>query len=88
MNIMEFESKDIDNLLHNYFPDGVEVHLVDDIDVLETSAPPGGLWEGPVPMNQVRLILTEIEPETGIFAAMSPVTHNVYVFIKDYAAYQ
>lgn len=81
MNIMELSSDQVATL-KSIFPDSTEVCLVDDALVVET------LWENGEfgkSFHATRLDLLEIEPETGIFACMSPVTKRLYVFIKDYA---
>lgn len=76
-------------MLWDKFPDGVDIAQARFTFVCEISS--GGLTNpstmdkmaplSECPIEMVDLILTEVELETGIYAAMSPITHTVYVFI-------
>jgi hypothetical protein len=88
MNPDEFNPSDAKNVLEK-FPDGIDVYLVDSMWIVE-EVPGYDGYSADVPVNafystKCQLTLLEIEPETGIFAAMSPITHRVYVYLKDYA---
>jgi hypothetical protein len=57
----------------DHFPDGVDVRIVDNEFVLESVFTLNGLESN-------EIILHELEPETDVYAGMSPITHRVYVF--------
>ena len=74
-------------MLLEKYPDGVDVQAVNQRRVIETTvdAPqetPLYEWRSSEPQLVETIIeLTEIEPETGIYSAMSEKTHRVYVFV-------
>ena len=76
-------------LLYQYFPDGTEVMLMPSEYVLETvlkSELPARCDNelhkmAPLEYDEREITLTELFPDAGIFAAMSPLTHCIYCFI-------
>jgi len=72
-------------LLYEYFPDGAEVMLMPSEQVSETVLKDDILGKAdpdqPVEYEETIIHLTELFPDAGIFAAMSPLTHCVYCFI-------
>lgn len=71
-------------MLQDHFPDGVSIIRADCREVQEFK-----IWElpeeddTPLVVGVHQLTLTEVEPETGIYAVMSPHSHNVYVYIDE-----
>jgi hypothetical protein len=90
MSESDFGFHDLD-VINDHFPDGVDIFMVDRPMWIEVcldanmsifdylDEPDPSRFE---PLNKVRLDLVEIEPETGIYAAMSPVTRRVYVYVS------
>lgn len=67
--------------------EAVRLHFPDAVDVLEVSV--RQLTEQSHPLidssiQEVQLVLVELEPETPIYAAMSPHTHRVYVYFDHF----
>lgn len=80
---MKAETELVMRMIEDHYPDGVQVVLVSApnwVELILGEVNPF-VSDGPIPMQKVNLHLIEVEPETGIFAAMSPVTHNVYIFV-------
>jgi hypothetical protein len=70
-------------LLYEYFPDGTEVMMMPSTLVTESVLKDDitKLPSQPVEYEETIIHLTELFPDAGIFAAMSPLTHCVYCFI-------
>lgn len=83
-------------MLLDHFPDGVDVVQVDPLrgmfsdvngfevteEIYEGVPPPVIVGQdNAAPYSEVVFHLVELEPETGIYAGMSPITHSVYVYI-------
>jgi hypothetical protein len=76
-------------VIQDHFPDGVDIALVDDRYIKEQLCDMVGWLQNKLmdptqdePMvKEVYMTLDEIEPETGIYAALSPLTHRVYVYV-------
>ena len=68
-------------MMQAYFPDAVDIVFVNRTTWYERDSEnhpnPYSSYMPPV----TELTLNELEPETGIYAVMSPVTHRVYVFV-------
>jgi hypothetical protein len=69
--------------LYEYFPDGTEVMMMPFELVMESVLKDDiTKWPAqPVEYEETIIHLTELFPDAGIFAAMSPLTHCVYCFI-------
>ena len=88
---MSKQAQELEQAIMEHFPDGVDVIIAPSMEVEEVIGPdpiefdwrrekeidPSQL----VPIKKLKLYLTEIEPETGVYAAMSPITHRVYLYI-------
>lgn len=84
-------------ILLDKYPDAVDVQAVERKVVIETTvdAPQDYPWDEDTPrhgsvhtfgeqhpmLSESTIQLTEIEPETGIYTAMSAKTHRVYVYV-------
>lgn len=74
-------------MLQDYFPDMVDFVEINYRETTEFEWPP----ENHIAPNVVdggdphieELVLKELEPETGVFAAMSPFTHRVFVCVHE-----
>lgn len=71
-------------MLQDHFPDGVSVIRADcrEVSEIQIEASPEEA-DTPLVLGVHPLTLTEVEPETGIYAVMSPHSHNVYVYINE-----
>ena len=89
------ESTEIYKALQEHFPDGVDFVIVPSLQITEATVepldmsallgmPPEEAANLPPPVTKRQFNLNEIEPETGIYAAMSPATHRVYVYIDPF----
>lgn len=92
---MTLNSSTLWKMILDYYPDGVDVQAVGQKTVIETTMEfpvVEDIDEDTDPMafffNRMRpqviethITLTELEPETGIYTAMSEKTHRVYVFV-------
>lgn len=75
-------------MIADHFPDGVDIQKVDEkafIEVIYKNVPAemseAQMENSPqIETVHTTIVLTELEPETGIYAAMSPITHRVYVY--------
>ena len=98
MPMTKQKAERIATIIDAHFPDAVDIHMVPilpaevDMNVIECMATQKEIEEfcesnpgQELPFPQSKIKLVEIEPETGIFAAMSPVTHDVYVYLADEA---
>ena len=82
MPMTKQKAERIATIIDSHFPDAVDIHMVGSDNVIEIGPPqPTEKYQ----IGGVILNLKEVEPETGIFAAMSPVTHDVYVYLADEA---
>lgn len=71
-------------MLQYHFPDGVAVIRADCREVQEFQiGDPPEEDDTPLVLGVHQLTLTEVEPETGIYAVMFPHSHNVYVYIDE-----
>lgn len=78
------DSQIILEMLQEKFPDGVSVIRADCKEVQEIQVKEAPLEDDtPLVLGIQSLILVELEPETGIYAVMSPSSHNVYVYIDE-----
>lgn len=77
-------------MIRDHFPDAVDIERVQQMDFTEcVYINPPARRKGDVPgsvnveTKEIRTIieLKELEPETGIYAGMSPITHRVYVYV-------
>ena len=75
-------------LLYKYFPEGVEVLLMPSEHVMETVLKSEFIARSndalkkvsPPEYDEQEITLTELFPGSGMFAAMSPLTHCIYCF--------
>lgn len=79
-------------MIRDHFPDAVDIQKVERMDFTESVfvAPSVTGWEEAdektkLEVKEIRTIveLKELEPETGIYAGMSPVTHRVYIYVTE-----
>jgi hypothetical protein len=70
-------------MIKDHFPDGVEIQEINSFETTEFEWKPEhyvapNVTDGD-PDSILELALKELEPETGIYATMSPFSHRVYV---------
>jgi hypothetical protein len=80
MNPIDFTERDV-HVVMAHFPDAADCMLVPDRHVSEASLLSATLTD--LDIRKIDLLLQEIEPETGIYACMSPLTRRVYVYVGD-----
>ena len=69
-------------MIQDHFPDGVDIERVYEIDFTEVIYHKA---EGEKNNREIRtnVEMKELEPETGIYGGMSPVTHRVYIYLEE-----
>lgn len=88
-NYSEFE-RELMEAIKLHFPDGVDIVQASAKTFEEFVAPrfPGlelATSSDPteqLPVESIQINLTQLEPELELYAAMSPLTHRVYVFLN------
>lgn len=88
---MQNESDFLMDVLAQRFPDGVDVLVVQHLQVKECAYP--ATWNVPghpfaIPLDPSEPVepgvfytnLVEVEPESGVFAGQSELSHNVFVY--------
>lgn len=76
---MTFDAALVWKILLKKYPDGVDIQVVHQKNVIETTLDYGA---GGTPYAVETIVeLREIEPETGIYSAMSEKTHRIYLYV-------
>lgn len=76
---MTFDAALVWKILLEKYPDGVDIQVVHQKNVIETTLDYGA-GDDPYAVETI-VELMEIEPETGIYSAMSEKTHRIYLYV-------